>query len=46
MKKLLIALLILAVIFGGAFMFLLSQATPDKAPSEEVTVEIETPRAR
>lgn len=44
MRKLAIALGVLILLFLGCFLFLLSKAGPDNAPSGEVIVDIETPR--
>ncbi len=45
MKKLLGFLLVLLIILGAGFVFLLSQATPDKAPQEEIVIELHLPEA-
>lgn len=40
MKKALIILVPLAVLFGAGFFWLLSKASPENAPKEEITVEL------
>lgn len=40
MKKLIFTVGVLAVICVGAFVFLLSQATPDKAPQDIVVIDL------
>ena len=40
MKKLILTLGVLGLIFVGGFMFLLTQTTPDKAPSDPVVIDL------
>ena len=44
MRKLMIILGVIFLVLVGAFLFLLSKAGPENAPSGEVIVDIETPR--
>ena len=46
MRKLLTVLGVIILLFVGAFLFLLSKAGPDDAPSGEIIVDIETPRSQ
>ncbi|MBC6411973.1 MAG: hypothetical protein GDA39_03285 [Hyphomonadaceae bacterium] len=45
MRKLLTGVVVLLLILGAGFMFLLSRATPDKAPEEDIVIELDLPES-
>ncbi len=40
MKKLITAVIVLSLIFAGGFFLLLTQASPSKAPTETVIIDL------
>lgn len=41
MKKLVAVLIVLLLLFGGAFLWLLGKAGPENANTETITIEVE-----